>query len=94
MDAVLDSEKQRKLNELGMIWDKNKERDDLFIDAAESYYKANGDINIPLSYTVDGVKLGKWISNIRSKRKHPMANNMILDEKRIRMLNEIGMNWK
>ena len=166
MDAVLDSEKQRKLNELGMIWDKNKERDDLFIDAAESYYKANGDINIPvnyisydglslgnwlsqlkagrktgkknlseeqiarlkklgfstetkfsaqwiekyelarqyyethgdlnipLSYTLNGVKLGKWISNIRSKRKHPRSNNMILDEERIRMLDEIGMNWK
>lgn len=40
-------------------------------------------------FTVDGVKLGKWISNIRSKRKHPGSNNMILDEERIRMLDEI-----
>lgn len=38
---------------------------------------------------MDGVKLGKWISNIRSKRKHPGSNNMILDEERIRMLDEI-----
>lgn len=35
------------------------------------------------------MKLGKWISNIRSKRKHPGSNNMILDEERIRMLDEI-----
>ena len=63
-------------------------------ELARQYYETHGDLNIPLSYTVDGVKLGKWISNIRSKRKHPRSNNMILDEEQIRMLDEIGMNWK
>ena len=39
-------------------------------------------------------KLGRWISNVRSKRKHPGASGMVLDEDRIRLLDRIGMDWK
>ena len=49
---------------------------------------------MPVSYCVDGVKLGRWISNVRSKRKHPGASGMVLDEDRIRLLDRIGMDWK
>jgi len=40
------------------------------------------------------VKLGRWISNIRAKRKHPEGSGMVLDEQRIRQLDSIGMDWK
>jgi hypothetical protein len=43
---------------------------------------------------VDGVKLGRWISNIRGKRKHPDTFGIQLDESRIRQLDSIGMDWK
>ena len=61
---------------------------------AESYYKQYGNLNMPLSYSINGVKLGKWISNIRSKRKHPGSSGMVLDDDRIRRLDSIGMDWK
>ncbi|WP_418412619.1 helicase associated domain-containing protein, partial [Anaerobutyricum hallii] len=61
---------------------------------AKRYYEEFGDLNVPVSYCVNGVKLGRWISNVRSKRKHPGASGMVLDEDRIRLLDRIGMNWK
>lgn len=63
-------------------------------ELAKEYYESNGNLNIPLSYSVNGVKLGRWISNIRSKRKHPQSNGMVLNDERIRQLDMIGMNWK
>lgn len=61
---------------------------------AKNYYEIHGDLNVPLSYCVNDVKLGRWISNIRSKRKHPGSNGMALSQERIRQLDNIGMNWK
>ena len=61
---------------------------------AKNYYEAHGNLNIPLSYSVNGVKLGRWISNIRSKRKHPGSSGMVLGEERIRQMDCIGMDWK
>lgn len=90
IDAVLDSEKQRKFNELGMIWDKNKEKDDLFIDAAESYYKVNGDINIPVNYiSDDGLSLGNWLSQLKAGGKNGKKN---LSEEQIARLKKLGFS--
>ena len=36
-------------------------------ELAKNYYEIHGDLNVPLSYCVNDVKLGRWISNIRSK---------------------------
>ena len=63
-------------------------------ELAKNYYEIHGDLNVPLSYCVNDVKLGRWISNIRSKRKHPGSNGMALSQDRIRQLDSIGMNWK
>ena len=61
---------------------------------AKDYYEEYGNLNVPVSYSVNGVKLGRWISNIRAKRKHPEGSGMVLDEHRIRQLDSIGMDWK
>ena len=61
---------------------------------AKNYYEEYGNLNVPVSYSVNGVKLGRWISNIRAKRKHPEGSGMVLDEQRIRQLDSIGMDWK
>lgn len=63
-------------------------------ELAKNYYEIHGDLNVPLSYCVNDVKLGWWISNIRSKRKYPGSNGMALSQERIRQLDNIGMNWK
>lgn len=63
-------------------------------ELAKNYYEIHGHLNVPLSYCVNDVKLGRWISNIRSKRKHPGSNGMALSQDRIRQLDNIGMNWK
>ena len=63
-------------------------------ELAKNYYEIHGHLNVPLSYCVNDVKLGRWISNIRSKRKHPGSSGMALSQDRIRQLDNIGMNWK
>ncbi|WP_334296157.1 helicase associated domain-containing protein [Agathobacter rectalis] len=39
-------------------------------ELAKAYYEKNGNLDVPVSYSTDGVKLGRWISNIRCKRKN------------------------
>ena len=63
-------------------------------ELAKTYYEKNGNLDVPVSYSTDGVKLGRWISNIRCKRKNPNASGMVLDTERIARLDSIGMNWK
>lgn len=63
-------------------------------ELAKTYYEKNGNLDVPVSYSTDGVKLGRWISNIRCKRKNPKASGMVLDTERIARLDSIGMNWK
>lgn len=63
-------------------------------DLARAYYEEHGNLNVPATYAVDGVKLGRWIANIRAKRKHPESSGMVLDDTRIRQMDLIGMDWK
>lgn len=49
-----------------------------------------GNLDVPVAYTVDGVNLGRWISNIRCKRRNKKASGMMLNDERIRMLDSIG----
>lgn len=92
---TLTEEQKAQLAELGICmesryvtqWNRN-------FELAKKYYMQQGDLNIPVSYSIDGVKLGRWISNIRCKRNNPDASNMVLDEDRIRQLDSIGMVWR
>jgi hypothetical protein len=88
-------EQTAQLDALGIEWEKDNVR--LWNQKyalARDYYEQHGDLNIPVAYCVDGVRLGRWISNIRGKRRNPQSSGMILDENRIRQLDRIGMNWK
>jgi hypothetical protein len=104
MDQALTPEQQQKLAAVGMIWNKRGEKQErqgeyarlwnTKFELARDYYEKHGDLNIPVAYCVDGVRLGRWISNIRGKRRNPRSSGMVLDENRIRQLDSIGMNWK
>lgn len=91
----LSDEQISQLNALGMEWENpyvtlwNQK-----YDLAKAYYEEHGDLEIPVAYCVDGHKLGRWISTIRTKRKKPQSSGMVLDEARIRALDSIGMRWE
>ena len=93
--AALSEEQLTRLRKIGFHTEKKTARQwNEKYELAKEYYELNGNLNIPLSYSVNGVKLGRWISNIRSKRKHPQSNGMVLNDERIRQLDVIGMDWK
>ena len=95
LDQALTAEQQQQLADLGMIWNRNTEKWEEYFEAAEKYCRTYGNLDVMVKYiTEDGLPLGRWISNIRSKRKHPGSSGMLLDEDRIRQLDSIGMNWK
>lgn len=93
--TALAEEQLARLRKIGFQTEKKTARQwNEKYELAKEYYESNGNLNIPLSYSVNGVKLGRWISNIRSKRKHPQSNGMVLNDERIRQLDVIGMDWK
>ena len=93
--APLSAEQLERLSSIGFKLEKKTARQwNEKYALARNYYEIHGNLNIPLSYSVNGVKLGRWISNIRSKRKHPDSSGMVLGEERIKQLDSIGMDWK
>lgn len=92
---TLTTEQIEQLNALGMEWEKdNIVLWQMKFRLAKDYFEQHGNLDIPVAYCVDGVNLGRWISNIRSKRKNPGSSGMRLDESRIRELDSIGMKWQ
>ena len=92
--AALSHEQERKLESIGIVW-KNKYEDgwDTRYALARDYYEKNGDLEMPLNYTVDGINLDKWIRNIRLKKNNPTSSHLILSEERIQQMDAIGMRW-
>ena len=101
-------ERERRLNELGFLWEKRKlapetadESSGSKYDArwnvkfrlAEQYYREHGDLEVPRDYTIAGEKLGRWIHALRSARMKPDSSHYRLDAERIRQLDSIGMRW-
>lgn len=91
----LSEEQLKRLRSIGFRQEKKTDRqwNEKYM-LARNYYETYGNLNILLSYSINGVRLGRWIANVRSKRKHPASSGMVLGEERIRQLDSIGMNWK
>ena len=66
---------------------------------AKAYYEHYGDLEIPIKfktingydYDENGISLGMWISTQKQSFKGQTNNK--LDEKQIKLLNQIGMKW-
>ena len=88
----LTTEQIDKLERIGINWLKND--DSLWeqnFEKAFTYYEHNGHLRVPARYvTEDGVALGKWISNQRTKYRNKSET---LSEQQIELLNGIGMIW-
>ena len=93
--APLSEEQISRLAAIGFETERKSVRQwNLRFALAKEYYEEHGNLNVPVSYCVDGVKLGRWISNIRVNRKNPGTSGLVLSEERIRQMDSIGMNWK
>ena len=93
--SALSDEQRKQLRSIGLQDESKPEQQwNMKYDLARVYYEEHGNLNVPAAYAVDGVKLGRWIANIRAKRKHPESSGMVLDDTRIRQMDLIGMNWK
>lgn len=88
---AISGEKIELLNKLGMVWDLNEKNWNDCYKLAMCYYLNNGNLNIPDSYVVDGVKLGKWIT--RQKYAYIGKGTWRITSEQIQLLNEIGMVW-
>ncbi len=93
----LSEEKIKKLEEIGMIFEKvNDNTWNKMYELAKKYYEHYGNLKIPRNfktingYEVDekGYNLGAWISTQRTS-----YNKSTLSEDKIKKLEEIGMMW-
>lgn len=87
--GILSLEQIKALESIGMIWDIKEVQWKKMYLLAKKYYKNNGHLLVPKLYeTIDGFKLGSWISHQRNYYKNNKLSNEQID-----LLNEIEMIW-
>lgn len=93
--GALSSYQIARLESIGMKWIKPRKAPewDMAYSYAKQYYEENGHLFVPKRYiTSDGFTLGKWIWEQRDRylglSSHGISN------KRIEMLEDIGMFWE
>lgn len=94
VNGDLTDEKIKKLEKIGMVWDSYSDMNwKRYYSEAKHYYETHGDLLVPAAYvTESGVRLGGWISNLRSYKKSGAKSSYMTPE-RIEALNSIGMVW-
>lgn len=103
--GLMSDDRIRRLDSIGMIWDKNSYLWEQNFCEAEKYYKRYGNLDVPFSYkTEDGLGLGHWIYQLRRKKAQAehladpessdVNNPASLTEDQIVRLDAIGMVWE
>ena len=94
VNGILTDKQIEKLNAIGMRWENVKDlRWEKNYAAAKEYYREHGDLLPKVNdKPYRGVKLGSWISQLRTYRKSGICSAYLTGE-RIKMLDEIGMAW-
>lgn len=91
--AYLIPDRIKALNEIGMVWSVTDFLWERNLSAAVHYYEEHGNLEVPTGYcTPEGIRLGRWIGNLRSMRNGG-SRKMTLTEEQIQSLDEIGMQW-
>ena len=90
----LGEDRIKKLERIGMIWDSVRDISwRRYFGEAERYREEYGNLDIKASYiTKSGVKLGSWLSNLRTYRKNGIQSHYLTKE-RVESLNRLGMVW-
>ena len=82
--------REEKLNSIGMVWSKIDYFWEQNFQAAETYYKEFGTLNIPIDYkTPEGLALGRWLPVQRQYRREGR-----LSGEQVNRLTEIGITWE
>jgi superfamily II DNA or RNA helicase len=80
------SQRIKKLEEIGFVWDQLGEKWNEYIEALKVYKNEFGDYSVPLEYiTSGGLTLGVWVRNVKS------ASNISAERKK--QLDELGFIW-
>ena len=91
IEQALTDEQRKALEELGMIWDHNQEKWEQYYSAAEKYYSEHGNLNVKIKYvTLEGIPLGRWLSNISNQLNGRSAKNKTLTDEQLKRLETIG----
>lgn len=89
--SALTQERMDSLNALGMIWDKVDYIWESNYQALLAYYKEHGNTVFPKSYkTPDGIALGAWIYNIRTKYR--ISDGKSLTQSQKERLEAVGVD--
>jgi predicted transglutaminase-like cysteine proteinase len=85
---MLDTERQRRLDEIGFEWGLANVSWDATYALLQQFKKREGHCKVPQSHTEDGANLGRWVKTQRHlTRKEKLA------PERQKRLEEIGFEW-
>ena len=84
----LSSERSRKLEALGFVWDRLDEAWEQGFSFLKTYHAREGHCLVPVSYQTDGFNLGIWVRHQRTARA---TGN--LSSERSRKLEALGFVW-
>ncbi len=91
---VLSGQRQKQLEQIGMIWDKFTYKWERGYEAAMQYFQQNGNLDVPAGFvTKDGFRLGNWVVAQRQNRKGGNRGALPLTEEQVTRLDQIGMDW-
>jgi DNA-binding TFAR19-related protein (PDSD5 family) len=83
----LTPDRLKRLNSLGFIWDPSTEQWEQNFAALKKFRKREGHCRVAQKHQEDGLKLGQWVSNLRSTK-----DRLTLD--RLKRLNSLGFVWR
>jgi superfamily II DNA or RNA helicase len=83
----LSTDRIKRLDAINFSWDVFSEQWDYAYGELIKFRKQHGHCQVPVSYEINGLKLGRWASTQRS-------NKSSLSTERIKRLNSLGFTWK
>ena len=90
-NGTLDADRRRRLQKLpGWTWDTHAEQWEEGFRQLLDYAESHGDARVPLSYNVDGYRLGQWLNVQRDRH----SQGSLDDERRARLEALPGWVWK
>jgi superfamily II DNA or RNA helicase len=89
-DGTLETDRQRRLQDLsGWTWDPRADQWDEGFSRLEDYVEGHGDARVPHSYTVDGYRLGSWVTWQRAN----YSKGVLRPDRQRRLQDLPGWTW-
>ena len=83
----LTSDQISQLDSLGFNWDPYTEQWEEAFAALQKFHKREGHCRVTVSHTVEGIKLGRWVSNQRHQNKEALT------PAQLEKLKSVGFIW-